>query len=269
VNENLPTGLQEALAAFAAHPVVIVALDFDGTLAELRDDPQAVRPTEAAAKVLPTLATPGSGIRLALVSGRPAGDLGRLASPPPGTVLIGSHGAEIGELTDDGDVVLSDIGMTDAEQALRGRLADELERIVQGRQGAWVEHKPLAVVLHTRLASPDDARHAIEATLAGPATWDGVHAMQGKDVVELPVRGATKGDAVRHLRASVAETAGEPVPVLYAGDDVTDERAFAALGPGDVTIKVGQGETIGEYRVGEPDDVARVLELLVRLRAAG
>lgn len=266
MSEDLPSSLRDALVAFAAHPVVIVALDFDGTLAELRDDPQAVRPTEAAARALPRLAAAG-GVHLALVSGRPAGDLGRLASPPPGTVLIGSHGAEMGELTDDGEVILTDIGMTDAEQELRGRLADELERVVRGRDGAWVEHKPLAVVLHTRLASPDDARHAIEAVLAGAATWDGVHAMQGKDVVELPVRDATKGDAVRHLRASVAQSAGSPVPVLYAGDDVTDERAFAALGPGDVTIKVGRGDTLGEHRVGEPDDVATVLELLVRLRA--
>lgn len=262
---DIPAGLRDALRALAAEPVVVVALDFDGTLAALADDPQAVRPTDDAARVLADLGT-APGVCLALVSGRPAADLGRLASPPPGTVLVGSHGAETGEVTTEGDVVLTDIGLTPHERELRDRLADELERIVAGRTGAWIEHKPIAVVLHTRLASREDAQAAIEATLAGPAQWAGVHALQGKDVVELPVRGATKGDALRHLRASVGADRPDPVPVLYAGDDVTDERAFAALGPGDVTIKIGPGGTAADHRVDGPDDLAAALEALVAAR---
>ena len=259
--------LDAALAEFAAQEVAIVALDFDGTLAELRDDPQAVIPTDAAARAL--FEIEGSpGVTVALVSGRPAGDLGRLASPPIGTVLIGSHGAEIGEFTDDGKVVLLDVGITQHELDRRDRIAAELERIVKGREGAWVEYKPLAVVLHTRMASPEDGRAATEEALAGPATWDGVHALKGKDVVELPVRDATKGDAIRHLRASVSEGLGTRVPVLYAGDDVTDERAFAVLHDGDVTVKVGDGETIAEFRVANPDAVAAVLDRITELRQA-
>jgi trehalose-phosphatase len=261
----VPAGLETALAELARKPVVVVALDFDGTLAALADDPETVRPTDAAARVLADLGS-APGIRLALVSGRPAADLGRLASPPAGTLLVGSHGAETGEVTDDGEVVLTDIGLTEEERDLRERLAAEVERIVAGRTGAWVEHKPIAVVLHTRLASPEDAKAAIEATLEGPARWEGVHALQGKDVVELPVRAATKGDALRHLRDSIGAGVAEPVPVLYAGDDVTDERAFAALGPGDVTLKVGPGHTVADHRVDGPDDVAAALEALVALR---
>ena len=257
--------LDAALAKYAASPIVIAALDFDGTLAELRDDPQAVRPTDAAAKALAAISD-SPGVTVALVSGRPAGDLGRLATPPLGTVLIGSHGAEIGEYTNDGEVVLLDVGITQHELDRRDKIAAELERIVKDREGAWVEYKPLAVVLHTRMAAPDDARAATEEALAGPATWDGVHALKGKDVVELPVRDATKGDAVRHLRASVSEGTDAPVPVLYAGDDVTDERAFAALEDGDVRVKVGAGDTIAEHRVPNPDSVALVLDRITQLR---
>ena len=44
----------------------------------------------------------------------------------------------------------------------------------------------------------------------------------GKDMLEFSVRAPTKGDGIEHLREYTAATA-----VLYAGDDVTDEDAFA------------------------------------------
>jgi trehalose 6-phosphate phosphatase len=69
---------------------------------------------------------------------------------------------------------------------------------------------------------------------------------------------ASKGDAVTALRTEL----GAKV-VVYVGDDVTDEHAFAALGRDDVTVKVGAGETIAQYRVTGPDDVVEALTALV------
>jgi trehalose 6-phosphate phosphatase len=58
--------------------------------------------------------------------------------------------------------------------------------------------------------------------------------------------------------------------VLYAGDDVTDEHAFAAVASrenaDDVTVKVGDGETAARYRVGGPEDVTDLLRELVAAR---
>jgi len=56
--------------------------------------------------------------------------------------------------------------------------------------------------------------------------------------------------------------------VLYAGDDVTDEDAFASLGPGDLGLKSGPGETVAPYRVADPAAVAAALDELARLREA-
>jgi trehalose-phosphatase len=55
---------------------------------------------------------------------------------------------------------------------------------------------------------------------------------------------------------------------LYLGDDVTDERAFAALDPasGDLTVKVGEGETVATQRVPDPASVVQLLELFVDQR---
>ena len=48
----------------------------------------------------------------------------------------------------------------------------------------------------------------------------------------------SKGAAIDTLRTRLGADA-----VLFVGDDVTDETAFVRLRPGDVGVKVGEGET--------------------------
>ena len=64
----------------------------------------------------------------------------------------------------------------------------------------------------------------------------------------------TKGDALARLRRDLGARA-----LFYAGDDVTDERAFRSLHPDDVTVRVGAGETAARFRVDDPDGLAAVL----------
>ncbi|HSP76444.1 MAG TPA: trehalose-phosphatase, partial [Cryobacterium sp.] len=56
--------------------------------------------------------------------------------------------------------------------------------------------------------------------------------------------------------------------VFYAGDDTTDEDAFAVLQPGDVGLKIGAGDSLAGYRVRGPEDVPLVLGLIADQRAA-
>lgn len=251
--------LDQELTALAADPTrrpLLVALDFDGTLAPLQDDPSHSRITPEGVEVLARLAaTPG--VAIAMVSGRAMQDLHTLAQVPGGTFLIGSHGAERARVTTfglDRDVVqLSD------EQADRlAALGAEAARIARGRDGVWVESKPTAVVVHTRLADTELAGPAeAEAIALGERLGSGV--LHGKDVVEISVLRASKGEALTALRDELAA----PV-VLYAGDDVTDEHAFEALRDDDVTIKVGPGQTAARYRVDGPDELVAALGLLAR-----
>src|SRR5450756_1961668 len=98
------TALDTALAGLAARmkrPVLLVALDFDGTLTPLRDDPDRSRILRSGVAALRTLAT-RSGVEIALVSGRAVADLYLRADVPVGTHLVGSHGAERGIATADG-----------------------------------------------------------------------------------------------------------------------------------------------------------------------
>jgi len=256
---GVPTDLLDRLAAVAGDPAarpLLVALDFDGTLAPLQDDPTASRILPEGVTVLAALAA-RDDVALALVSGRAMGDLHLLAEVPAGTFLVGSHGVERARTTQfglDRDVVELSHEQADLLSALGARAA----AVARGRDGVWVETKPTAVVVHTRLAEPVDAEPA-EAEAIALGTELGVGTLHGKDVVELTVLAADKGTALQSLRHEL----GAPV-VLYAGDDVTDEHAFEALDPTDVTVKVGAGPTVARHRVADPAAAVAALEALLR-----
>ncbi len=96
------------------------------------------------------------------------------------------------------------------------------------------------------------------------AEIDDLKIREGKNVLEFSIRSTTKGEAVEHLRGYTSADA-----VFYAGDDVTDEDAFATLQPHDVGLKSGTGETLAAYRVPSPLQVAQVLALLADYREGG
>jgi trehalose 6-phosphate synthase/phosphatase len=85
----------------------------------------------------------------------------------------------------------------------------------------------------------------------------------GKGVLEFAVRSTDKGEALTRLRQHAGASA-----VIYVGDDVTDEDAFAALESEDVGVKVGQGKSVASYRLRSPEDVAILLERLAVARDA-
>lgn len=233
---------------------LLVALDFDGTLAPLVDDPSTSRMVDGADEVLAALAGT-EGVAVALVSGRAMNDLHRLSAMPAGAYLVGSHGAERARVTTfglDRDVVR----LTDAQADRLAELGAAAAEIARGRDGVWVESKPTAVVVHTRLAQDRDATAAAdEALRLGERLGAGV--LHGHDVVEISVLHASKGEAIDALRDELGAAV-----VVYAGDDVTDEHAFEALGPGDVAIKVGRGDTRAPHRVTDPDALVAALRRL-------
>jgi trehalose-phosphatase len=242
-------GLPEAeLARLARVPRLLVASDYDGVLAPIVTDPAEAVPLPGVVEVLADLAAlPGTAV--AAVSGRGRADLAAVSGLPPEVLLVGGHGSEFGE---DGPRLAP-------EQAqLRARVEAAVRELAAGRDGVRVEVKSASVVLHTRTADREVAASAAAAALAGPGTWPGVHATTGKEVVELSVVATHKGTAVEALRTRSGAGA-----VLFLGDDVTDENAFAALRDGDVGVKVGPGETAAGFRVPDPP---AALDVLTRLR---
>jgi trehalose 6-phosphate phosphatase len=260
----IPVDLARAVGAVLARPRILVGLDFDGVLAPIvddRDEARALPGTLDAVRALAAL----DGVEVALVSGRAMASLRRVTGVEDDGLLtlVGSHGAEIAMRHLDGGSQAAE-AMTAEQAALLVRVVGALEHIRRNDAGHGldVEVKPSGAVLHTRRVPDDVARRAEAAALAGPGSWPGVHAIRGKSVVELSVIETSKGIALQRLRSALDIEA-----ILYAGDDVTDETAFMALGPDDVAVKVGPGATHAAYRLDGPEDVRELLQLLVAERS--
>ncbi|MFL6099021.1 MAG: trehalose-phosphatase [Actinomycetales bacterium] len=258
----VPDDVVQAVRAFAARPHVLVALDFDGVLSPLVDDPNAARALPGTVEAVLELARlPDTDV--VLVSGRALESLSAVSGvrDGDGVSLVGSHGAEA-SLRQRPTGRPASIGMTREEGERLEQVTAALRTIAATDPGLDVELKPTGSVLHTRRAADDVARRAEDEALRGPGSWPGVHAIRGKSVVELAVVETSKGAALQRLRADL----GVPA-VLYAGDDVTDETAFSVLGPGDVGVKVGPGATHAAYRVDGPEDVRELIQRLVAERS--
>ncbi|MEP6480642.1 MAG: trehalose-phosphatase [Rhodoglobus sp.] len=253
---KLPEPLIGALRELARTKRLLVALDFDGTLAPEVDDPEKARATpEARAAVLRLLAMPNT--RVALVSGRALKSLIHVSDLPDTALLVGSHGIEIrlDSPLDQVSLDTAELRRVDVLSTVLGEVADSVDQV-------WLEPKPAGFALHTRLATEENSRLAhLVARSEATAEVEALTIREGKNVLEFSVRSTTKGEAVEHLRRYTQADA-----VFYAGDDVTDEDAFAALGADDLGLKSGEGATLANFRVPGPTQVARAIALLADLR---
>ena len=244
----VPDDLDAALRKFAARRPLLVASDYDGVLSPLVGDPSAAAPEPGAARAVDRLSGI-EGVTVAMVSGRGVQDLQTTSGFTGALRWVGSHGAELdgpltGELADRRDALV--------------RL---LEPVVTRLSGARLEVKPASVAVHVREVPDRLAAVALLEEvdrLADPSLTK----KPGKEVLELAVTDADKGTALRRLRSETGAAAA-----LYLGDDVTDEDGFRALEPGDITIKVGEGDTAARYRVADVPGAVAVLEHLADLLA--
>jgi trehalose 6-phosphate phosphatase len=222
-------------------------LDFDGTLIELAETPDAIEVAPQLPQLLDRLRRRLGG-RLAIVSGRSVADLERYV-PVPDIPFSGSHGLEL-RLGDGTRLALhAPRGLTDIRERVR-RFAEE-------HDGLLVEEKPAGVALHYRRTP------AVEGPVAEfmeqLAREAALVVQRGNMVVELRPPGADKGDAVRALMREEPFTGGRPI---FLGDDLTDEDAFeAVVAMGGVGVLVGpQRETAARYRLASVSAVADWLE---------
>jgi trehalose 6-phosphate phosphatase len=248
--------LSEELKQAANAKVLLSCWDFDGTLAPIVSDPEAARPMAGAIELLSTLAgLPDTWV--ALLSGRARADLARLSGAADPVLLVGSHGVEFPP-----GFAAHNSATQAVEVDLQTVLAD-VERLSAGVEGVNLEVKRFSVAVHVRnVADRAAAGRITHAVLEGPGQWPGVHVTTGKEVVELAVARGDKGEAITALRQHFAASV-----VTFTGDDVTDERGFAVMGPNDVSVKVGPGQTAARFRVDSPQHALEVLRLLVALRA--
>jgi len=207
---------REALAAVVSHPAgVLLAVDFDGTLAPIVDDPACARVHPQAPGILAELAAHICGV--AVVTGRPAADAVRIGrfDDVPDLVVIGHYGLERwheGELR-----AVEGLDAIDGVRAGLQQLVDEL-----GEPGVVLEDKSKSVAVHTRRAArPADTLASLRPQVEELARDAGFEVVPGRDVLEVRPSGRDKGTA---LAALIEEFGARSV--IYVGDDVGDLPAM-------------------------------------------
>lgn len=251
-----------ALDHLANVEALLVCMDFDGTICPLGTDAYTVTPDPRAISALEALAElPGTDV--AILSGRHLDGLRRVCPLGPPVTLVGSHGAEPAsggpELSEDERAYLDDIH-------------HQLEQLISGLPGTFVETKPYQRVLHVvKLAASDPEAAAALLQRAMELPTHGRPVTPGHDILEFSAVDITKGSWLATEKTNYAAT-------LFAGDDVTDETALAVLDtrPGaDVGVKVRAADaattadiadTAANYQLSSVKEVAAFLTDLAEAR---
>ncbi len=224
--------LAAPLVRLARSGSLLVATDFDGTLAPVVRDPRRARPLPEAAAALTALAvrTP-----VAVISGRDLANL-FVQCPLPGVLLLGSYGLEPWREAGSGRLPLP---ASNPSRRLQ-RIAEELTDSLADLPGVDVEVKTLGVAVHYRNA-PD--RHAagleLRGRLSSVSRREELELLRGRRVLELRDRHAgDKGTALVQLLERIS-----PRGCVFAGDDLGDLPAMVQLHrwSGDLELAVAFG----------------------------
>ena len=222
-NQNLLDSLFHALAAAPGRSLLL--LDYDGTLSGFRVDRFQARPWAGVRELLARIQADGR-TRMAIVTGRPPEEIQPMLQLPTPLEVWGLHGAE--RLTPDGRRQLEALPADSRRQLDQIRV--ELQR---DPLGGLYEDKANAAVLHWRGLSAQRASQVRERALARLeplAHLEGLRLLPFEGGVELR-GGREKGGAIQAILDEEA-TAGASAaisPVVYMGDDLTDEAAFRAV----------------------------------------
>lgn len=208
----------------------LLMLDYDGTLAPFNVDPARAVPYPGIIPLLNHIANAGD-TRMVIVSGRWTRDLVPLLGLHRMPEIWGSHGWE--RLRPGENCEVSRI----SQGALSALVdADDWVQSIEAL-GARCERKPAGIAFHWRGLGEHQVKEIlaeiksrwIERALGDNLYW---HDFDGG--IELRAPGRNKGDVVRTLKAE----AGPDAALAYFGDDMTDEQAFEAVGPDDMSVLV-------------------------------
>lgn len=220
------------------HPGTALFLDFDGTLVDLAEQPDAVLVPADLVPLLRQL-THQLGGALAIVSGRRMADLDHFLAPFT-LPAAAEHGAHY-RLADGSQVQAAS---PDLAPAIRQVLA-----LAECHAGLRAEVKDSCVALHYRHAPQLEAlAHQVMQHAAN--SDPGLSLLCGKLVFEIKPTHVSKGRAIEDFMQWPPFAGRVPV---FVGDDVTDEAGFAAVQTlGGTGVKVGQGDTLARRRCSHP-----------------
>jgi trehalose-phosphatase len=240
---------------------MLIALDFDGTIAPIVPHPDDAQLLPQARPVLEALAE-RSDTEIALISGRSLRDLqDRVAIHD--VYYAGNHGLEI-HGPDLHDTVAGAIELVPHVQ----RCFETLTRVVGDIPGIFIENKRLSLSVHYRMIHDPAIQRRVEEEVEKVFRdhRQGLRLTTGKRVREIrPDIDWHKGRALLYIIEEIESVRGHVQLPMFLGDDKTDEDAFAALPQRGAGVLVGpaDAETAAASYVQSPDEAVQLLERLL------
>lgn len=251
----------DEIEAAALHKRLFVALDFDGTLAPVKNDPEAVEISAEMKKRLKNLAM---RCHVAVVTGRDLSDIRERVGLEE-LYYSGSHGFEIVGPPESG--LSLEVGQKFLP-ALDSAL-ESLSAVIEEIPGAMLQRKRFSISVHFRLVEEslvsalEDAVNDVVKDLKGLVT------RPDKKAIEiLPGMEWNKGSALLWLLEATGMTP-ENSFVISMGDDITDEDTFRVVQGRGAGIIVTETEpprtTFADYRLASTAEAGRFIEILERI----
>ena len=218
--------------------LVVLFLDFDGTLVPFAARPEDVWLAPAARRAIRQLVRHRM-VRVIILSGRRRSDVMKRVAVK-GVRYLGLYGWESGAVS----------SLPEDTQALLARLRTALASQLRELPGIHIENKGYSFSIHFRAANPASAGRAFHILRRGlHEIAPSLRIVEGDKVWEIvPPQVETKAVALRMVLSAIRH----PFLVIYAGDTVSDEEAFSLLKSG-ITIHVGRSRpTHARFRLRSP-----------------
>jgi trehalose 6-phosphate phosphatase len=251
---HLLTEWNEVATRIAAHPGVVVFLDFDGTLVDIAPRPELVRFPRTARAALQSLVR-NRNAKVVMISGRRRAELLHHVGIR-GIQYFGLYGWEHSA---------SSVMPGSVRDALN-RARKKLEFQLRAYPSVWVENKVSSLSIHL-LDAPagiqDIVRRHLRAALK--AFKRELKMVENiRDLEVLPRSFPSKGDTVRRILSQAAFRRSFPV---YFGDDFSDESGFAAVSKGASVLVGNPRDTRARYILQSPSEVAATLQKIEKVLA--
>ncbi len=237
----------------------LLGFDFDGTLAPIAENPDAVRMPEKNRRLLADLSR-CDGVSILVLSGRSLEDLKGIVHLDR-VIYGGDHGFEI-EFPDGGRYLPAGESPAVSPEEINRRLAPRIRAF----PGVRIDVKRFSLTVHYRQAD-EKTGAALGDLLQDELTGTGYLFSPGRKCWEIhPQIKWDKGAAYQLVFRRIQQEKGTGLR-LYVGDDRTDESVFALMGEEDWSIIIPSAEkerkTRARYRLETQSDVTLLLEKLL------
>ena len=222
---------------------ILLILDYDGTLAEIVNDPMKATLTKERKTILENLNSKEK-IDILINSGRPIEEL-LVLTDSINISLLGNHGLfyrekqskDFIQVIDENKLLKWDKKMFTMKEYLK-------ENILPKYKQLWIQENQHGFVLHTRLMN-DFGKNLflLEMDSLLKKKFKNITYSTGKEIIEIkPLNIVNKGKGIEwYLKNKFTRNSSNESKIIVVGDDITDEDMFTFINKkyDGISIKIG------------------------------